>query len=297
MEAGSQLERADDGVESGLEGGDLFGGPPVEFTGRRRPHVEVLAQVQLDTQLIPDGAGPSVHPAGQLIGVDVAEIADQDGHPLPVPSGFAVPAPLGQPLGVGHVHRGGAAPGGRVVHDVVVDQGEHVEELKGGTDADDHLLVNGGGPSDRRRPRLGRLGCGLSRPWFRRRRFGGPRFSDPRLGRLRPGRASPRPVTEAGPKPLAPAHRHAAQLVDRLTHPGIDGGPVAPFPVQHRFESGVDLLGHRQQMMGDPIVAHVDSSPGDGSSVAGSSGPFDPAPGPAPDPASGVVSVSSSATT
>ena len=55
-------------------------------------HVEVLADVQLDPQLVPHRPRrPAARRRMQLVGVDEGQVADQDGHALAEPAGLARP--------------------------------------------------------------------------------------------------------------------------------------------------------------------------------------------------------------
>src|SRR5205085_6065754 len=101
---------------------------------------EVLPDVDLDAQLgehVEGGPGG----AGQhAVGVDEGQVAGQDGDPLAEAATLAPPAGegvAGLELDVDGVH---GPPGGRPVHDVVVDEGEGVEQLEGGPRVDHHAV-------------------------------------------------------------------------------------------------------------------------------------------------------------
>ncbi len=216
-QATADLERTHDRVKRRFEGGHLTGRVQIESSGRRGAHVEILAEVQLDTKFVPQLAGALADTSGQLIGIHMAKVANQDGNTLAIASRLAPPAVGLQPLGVVDVNRLRPSPGGRVVHDVVVDEGEHLEKFEGCADVDHQLfgIVLAGG--------RGRV--------------------------IRPAASLPGPVTEGGPEPLAAAGHHAGQLADRLAEPGIDRFPVGRLLVEYRLQAGVDLLGHHQQLV------------------------------------------------
>src|SRR5690606_3902170 len=121
--------------------GDAPGGGGVGVAAGGAQDVEVLADVQLDAQLVPDVE----HLAGRVphhqVGVDVGEVADQDGDALAEAALLAPPLLGGVPVGEGQVRRPGAAACRRAVHDVVVEQGERLEELEGGAGVDHRRVV------------------------------------------------------------------------------------------------------------------------------------------------------------
>jgi hypothetical protein len=99
-------------------------------------HVEILPGDRLDTHLVvagaglEQGAGRQRRAGKQLIRPDHAEIADEDGRRCAEMLGIA-PAPGARVLGREDAVRGRpAAAGGGMVHDVVVDQGERVQQLE-----------------------------------------------------------------------------------------------------------------------------------------------------------------------
>ena len=98
----------------------------------------------------------SCHSAAQLgwpvgqeqVGVDEGQVADQDRHALAEAAGLAGPDGVGVAVGEPAVHGGRAAADGRAVHDVVVDEGEGLEQLERGAGIDDRAGRRG----RRRRP-------------------------------------------------------------------------------------------------------------------------------------------------
>jgi hypothetical protein len=75
------------------------------------------------------------------VGVDEGEVAHQDGHALAEPAGLADPAALLVPVGEDQVGGPLAPPGGRAVHDVVVEEGERLEQLERRAGVDGPLVL------------------------------------------------------------------------------------------------------------------------------------------------------------
>jgi len=98
-----------------------------------------------DPELVPHRLHGRGHPAEELIGVDVGEVADEDRHPFAEPAW--VPSPLGIDVLVAvHEVRGASAPAhGRAVHDVVVHERERVDELQSSRGRDHALVVGNPG--------------------------------------------------------------------------------------------------------------------------------------------------------
>ena len=107
----------------------------------RSQQVEVLADVDLDPQLGEHLVGGGRGAGQQLVGVDERQVADQDGDALAEAPGLAPPAVEGVAGLELDVDRVGAPAGGRAVHDVVVHQGEGVQQLQGGAGVDDGGVV------------------------------------------------------------------------------------------------------------------------------------------------------------
>ena len=105
---------------------------------------------------MPHRNGVGAHLAEQHVGVDVGQVADEDRHALAVATVLAPPAAglvLTAELDVGRRGAGGVGS----VHDVVVHQGEGVEQLEGGPGVDDAGIVRVApgtheGPVAERRP-------------------------------------------------------------------------------------------------------------------------------------------------
>ena len=96
----------------------------------RAEDVEVLADVELDAQLVPDLPRRQRGAVHELVGVDEGQVADEDGHALAEAPGLARPALRGVGVGEAQVGGPGAPPGGGAVHHVVVEQGEGVQQLE-----------------------------------------------------------------------------------------------------------------------------------------------------------------------
>ncbi len=178
--------------------------------------------------------------AEQPIGVHERQVADEDGGPVAEAPWLAVPAAFGVPGGELDVDAGLAVPPGRTVHDVVVDEGEAVQQLEGGAGVD-----HPGHRRDRRRPRptpSGRTPAGAA---CRRRRGRGARRW------ARPGRVDGRPPLllggEQGVDPCADPtadrgqrgrridgrDRHAARVRPRVPC-SLSAGRRSPFSVRWR---------------------------------------------------------------
>ena len=103
--------------------------------------VEVLADVELDAQLVPHRHRLGVRRGKELVGVDEGEVADEDRDALAEPARFATPIAERVPVGVLEVRGAHAAPNGRSVHHVVVDQRERVQQLERRARIDDDRVV------------------------------------------------------------------------------------------------------------------------------------------------------------
>src|SRR6185503_13524733 len=112
-----------DGVLAGLVAGDAASGVEVGAAARGAEHVEVLADVELDLQLVPHPAGVGRRAVEHPVGVHAGQVADQDGDALAEPTAFAPPPAAGVLGGELDVDGRGASPGVGAVHHVVVHQG------------------------------------------------------------------------------------------------------------------------------------------------------------------------------
>ncbi len=104
-------------------------------TRRRSPpavpaDVEVLADVELDAQLVPDRPHRRRRTAEELVGVHEGEVADEDGDALAEAPRLTRPSAGLVLVGEREVRRALAAPHRGPVHHVVVEQGEGVEQLE-----------------------------------------------------------------------------------------------------------------------------------------------------------------------
>ena len=92
-ERGAEVQRPLDGVLARLVARDALG-PRRGWSGRARgaDDVEVLADVQLDAQLVPHASAPRRSRPRGTVGVDEREVADEDRHALAEPPGLAAPA-------------------------------------------------------------------------------------------------------------------------------------------------------------------------------------------------------------
>ena len=135
------MQRPLDGVLPGLVPLDPSRLHRVDAAAGRALEVEVLADAQLDPQLVEDGAGDLGRRAEQDVRVHEGEVADEDRRPLAVPAGLAAP-----PLDVvaGHeaaMDRRETSTQVRPVHDVVVYERERVQQLERRAGVDDDGVV------------------------------------------------------------------------------------------------------------------------------------------------------------
>ncbi len=137
----AQVEGALDRVLAGLVPLDrarLRGATP---TRRGGAQIQVLADAELDAELVEHPPRIGRDRTHQDVGVHEGEVADEDGCALAEPTGLAPPAGALVLGDEGAVHRGLAATSVRSVHDVVVDQREAVEQLERGAGVDRDLVV------------------------------------------------------------------------------------------------------------------------------------------------------------
>jgi hypothetical protein len=135
------VERTLDRVLARLVAGDAVRRDPVAVGLRGGQEVEVLAHVELEAQLVPHSRAVGGDVAQHHVGVDVRQVADEDGGALAVTAGLALPAAGPVPPDELDVGCRCAPSGVGAVHDVVVDEGEGVEQLEGGTGIDDPRIV------------------------------------------------------------------------------------------------------------------------------------------------------------
>ncbi len=88
---------------------DALRRPAVPLTLRRAHQVEVLAEVELDAQLVPYRNRGRGGIAQQDVGVHRGEVADQNGNTVAESAGFSNPLPLPMILGEREVSGGPAA--------------------------------------------------------------------------------------------------------------------------------------------------------------------------------------------
>ena len=140
-ERGAEMQRPLDGVLPRLVPLDPRRLHRVAAAAGRALEVEVLADAELDAQLVEDGPGDLGCRAEQDVGVHEGEVADEDRRALAVPAGLAAP-----PLDVvaGHeaaMDRRETSTQVRTVHDVVVHERERVQQLERGAGVDDDRVV------------------------------------------------------------------------------------------------------------------------------------------------------------
>jgi hypothetical protein len=132
------VQRPLDGVLAGLVAGDAAGDVGIAVTAGRAQQVEVLADVQLQAQLVPHRTDLAhVGAVEEQVGVDVGQVADEDRDTFAEPAGLPPPGTDAVALAELGVGRGLAPAGVRAVHDVVVDQREGMEQLERGSSVDD----------------------------------------------------------------------------------------------------------------------------------------------------------------
>ena len=137
----AEMEGALDGVLARLVPADPFGLVDVTDALHRPQDVEVLADVQLDAQLVPDPHRFGVGALHQPVGVNEGEVAHEDGDPLAVATRLTDPT-VGGVLLRGECVRGGlSATSGGIVHHVIVKQGEGVHQLERSSGVDVDLVV------------------------------------------------------------------------------------------------------------------------------------------------------------
>ncbi len=130
------MERPLDRVLGRLVGADAPGSSFGGLAPGGVQHVEVLAHVDLEPELVPHLPGRAADAGQQPVGQDEGQVAHQDGGPLTEAPALA-PPPVGLVAGLErHVDGGQAPPRAGAVHDVVVHEGEAVEQLEGGTGLD-----------------------------------------------------------------------------------------------------------------------------------------------------------------
>ena len=136
----AQLQRPLHRVRARLHPGHLPGMGQVATAGRGPGQVAALPLDELDHQPPPDPSHRLGQLGDQVVGLGVGQVADQDGDALAEARRAAARRAVQVQLGGQGVHRRLAAPGGRLVHHVVVDQGEDVQQLQGGAGLD-HVVV------------------------------------------------------------------------------------------------------------------------------------------------------------
>ena len=109
--------------------------------GRGPDDVAALAVDQFDHQQPPDAAHRLGQLGDQVVGLGMGEIADQHRDALAEPPRIAERAGVQVQLRREGVHRRLAAARGRLVHHVVVDQGEDVQQLERGGRLDDPVVT------------------------------------------------------------------------------------------------------------------------------------------------------------
>ena len=129
-ECRAEVQRTLDGVLPRLVPGDALGGDAVRLPARSADDVEVLADVELDAQLVPHRHRLGVRCRQELIGVDEREVSHEDRDALTEPSRFAAPVAHRVPGRVLEMRGAHATTSRRAVHDVVVDQREGVQQLE-----------------------------------------------------------------------------------------------------------------------------------------------------------------------
>ena len=130
------MERSLDRVLAALVAADALGLFPPTFARRRSDHVEVLADVQLDAQLVPQCPDFPRCAMQQQVGVDERKVTDEDRHALPESTTLASKR-LGLVLVDEHgVRRRLASTRRRAIHHVVVEQREGVQQLECTTGVD-----------------------------------------------------------------------------------------------------------------------------------------------------------------
>ena len=130
--------------------GDASGGLEIGATTGCPQHIEVLADVDLDLELAPGAERGGRRGDHEAIGEHLGEIADEDGDTLAEPTRF--PAPSAVVMGGGELGVDGerTPTGLAAIHDVVVDQGEGVQQLEGCARIDDGVVAGGSaGPDER----------------------------------------------------------------------------------------------------------------------------------------------------
>ncbi len=131
-EHGTDMEGPLDRVLAALVAGDALGLHEAPLALHGAEQVEVLADVELDAQLVPQIPHRFGGADQQLVGEDEGEVADEDRHALAEAARLARPRRPAVLVGVHGVRRRRAAPARRVVHHVVVEQGEGVHQLERG---------------------------------------------------------------------------------------------------------------------------------------------------------------------
>ena len=89
-----------DRVLARLVPGDALGRDAVRLRTRRTDDVEVLADVELDAQLVPHRPGRRRRAGHQLVGEHEGEVADQDRHAFAEPPGLTGPVTCSVVVGV-----------------------------------------------------------------------------------------------------------------------------------------------------------------------------------------------------
>ena len=130
----AEVQGALDGVRARLVPGDEEGAFDGQGAPARAHDVEVLAHHQLRAQLVPDRPDGGAGGADEPIGAGEGQVADEDADALAEPS--SLPPPPGPAMGLVEMamQRRLAPTSGRAVHDVVVEEGEAVQQLDAGGD-------------------------------------------------------------------------------------------------------------------------------------------------------------------
>ena len=110
------------------------------LAARRADEVEVLTHAQLDSQLVEHGPGHGRRVPEQLVRVHEGEVADEDCRAVTEAAVLAPPGHCVVAVEEGPMHGRQPTAQRRAVHDVVVHQGERVQQLERGAGVDHDLV-------------------------------------------------------------------------------------------------------------------------------------------------------------